>query len=152
MSVLKTVAILNKRNIKDLLSEKLLFGNKACRFGVRIVEGFEFLKDIRNSQSEFNKNLFWYRYEDIFAHISVLWLAYFSDTGLLEDLQNHYFSVYKTSIVTQPLLSGTEIIKILNLKPSKQVGEIKERLMMAQLEGKIRTKEEAIDFIKNIII
>lgn len=143
---------MNKKSVKYVLSEQLLFGNKASNFGVRVVEGFEFLKSIKDSPSEFDKNLFWYRYEDIFAHIAVLWLTYSLDGNFLSSLQKHYFSVYKTSIVTQPLLSGTEIIRILNIKPSKQVGEIKEKLMMAQLDGKIRTKDEAIEFIKNIVV
>jgi len=39
-------------------------------------------------------------------------------------------------------------MEILNLKPSKLVGEIKDKLLEYQLEGKIKTKEEAIEFIK----
>lgn len=144
------MSILNKKDIKCLLSDRLLFGSRASSFGERLVEGFKFLEVVKESQSDFNKNLFWYKYQDVFPHIAILRFAHFYDDGFIYDLQNHYFSVYKVSVVSQPLLSGNEIMRILNIKPSKQVGEIKERLMMGQLEGKIKTKEDAVKFIKNI--
>lgn len=57
---------------------------------------------------------------------------------------------YREEIVSKPLLSGLEIMNILNLKPSKEVGNIKERLFMAQLEGKVKTKDEAIRYVENL--
>lgn len=46
-------------------------------------------------------------------------------------------------------LTGKEIIDILKLQPSKIIGEIKNKLREEQLEHKIKSKEEAIEFIKN---
>lgn len=134
------------------MSDRLCFGSKAYNFGTRILEGLAFISLVKNSQTFLNKNLFWYKYEDIFPHITLLWLTSFSDVDFLVDLQNHYFSIYKKEIVTQPLLSGSEIMRILNIKPSKQVGLIKEKLILAQLEGIVKTKEEAEKLIKNIKI
>jgi tRNA nucleotidyltransferase/poly(A) polymerase len=51
-----------------------------------------------------------------------------------------------------PILNGREVMKILNLKPSKKVGEILEALREAQLNGKIKNQTEAVKFIKKIKI
>lgn len=45
------------------------------------------------------------------------------------------------------LLSGQEIMKALNLPASKKIGEIKQELRELQLEGKIKTKEEALEYL-----
>ncbi len=48
----------------------------------------------------------------------------------------------------KPLLNGHEIMAILSISQGKMVGEIKRRLEEAQMEGIVRTREEAIQFIK----
>lgn len=48
-----------------------------------------------------------------------------------------------------PLLDGHEIMKILEIKSGPRVGKIINTLREKQLEGKLKTKEEAIEFIKN---
>jgi len=51
----------------------------------------------------------------------------------------------------QPPLTGDAIIKALNIKPSKVVGEIKEEIKEAILDGKIRnTREEAYSLMIDI--
>lgn len=46
------------------------------------------------------------------------------------------------------LLNGNDVMKLLNIKPSPQLGQILEALKEAQISGDIATKEEAIEFIK----
>jgi len=67
----------------------------------------------------------------------------------LENLLNYYNEVQSIIKTPKPLLDGKEIMKLLNLKPSKKIGEIIENLIEAQLSGEIKTKEEAIDFVLN---
>lgn len=67
-------------------------------------------------------------------------------------LKKHFYESYKNKILENPLLSGNEIMSILNIKPSKKVGEIKEKLIYNQICGSIKTKEEAINFIKALKI
>jgi putative nucleotidyltransferase with HDIG domain len=51
----------------------------------------------------------------------------------------------------QPPVSGDEIIKMFNLPPSRIIGEIKEQIKEAILEGEIRNdREEALQFLSKI--
>lgn len=67
---------------------------------------------------------------------------------LLNILQNFYIKAQETIQPLPKLLDGNEIMKILNIKPSKCLGEILNQLHEAQINGDITTKEEAIDFVK----
>ncbi|WP_457679940.1 HD domain-containing protein [Thermovibrio sp.] len=65
------------------------------------------------------------------------------------------FLVFLTSFYRErieglkPLLTGEEIIEIKGFKgPNKLVGKIKERLLEAQVLGKVKSKEEAVKFVK----
>ncbi|WP_448587440.1 HD domain-containing protein [Thermocrinis sp.] len=51
-------------------------------------------------------------------------------------------------IPVKPLLSGEEIMSILNLSPGPKVGEVKKALEQAQWEGIVKTKEDAVKFLK----
>jgi poly(A) polymerase len=63
----------------------------------------------------------------------------------LEDFRKRELS----KIPTKPLLSGYEIMEILGIGPGPKVGEIKRALEQAQWEGIVKTKEEAINFVKS---
>lgn len=67
----------------------------------------------------------------------------------LNKLQDFYIKIKPTLKPIPKLLSGNDIMKILNIKPSKELGKILSDLNEAQLEGKVNTKEEAIEFVKN---
>lgn len=70
--------------------------------------------------------------------------------GNLQKLLDFYLNI-KDSLKPLPkLLSGEEIMEILNLKPSKELGFIVNSLKEAQLAGDILTKDEATTFVKNI--
>ena len=50
--------------------------------------------------------------------------------------------------VMQPLLNGDEIASIVGIEPGPRVGEIKRALLEAELEGRVRSREEAERFIR----
>lgn len=68
----------------------------------------------------------------------------------LKNLLDFYISVKEGIKPLPKLLSGEEIMHILNLKPSKTLGNVVKRLHEAQLEGNVNTKEEAIIFVKSL--
>ncbi|MBO7672296.1 HD domain-containing protein [bacterium] len=67
----------------------------------------------------------------------------------LDKLQNFYLEKKDTLKPLEKLLSGDEIMKILNIKPSSQLGEIVSALHEAQISGDVTNKEEAVAFIKS---
>ncbi|MBQ9150568.1 CCA tRNA nucleotidyltransferase [bacterium] len=66
----------------------------------------------------------------------------------LEELKKYYESVKDIVASPKAFLDGREVMEILNLKPSKKVGQILEELKELQLSGEIKTKEEALEFLK----
>lgn len=67
----------------------------------------------------------------------------------LDNLLNYYNKVINEVKNPKSLLNGREIMTLLNLKPSRKVGEIIEALIEQQLMNKVTTKKEAIEFVKN---
>lgn len=67
----------------------------------------------------------------------------------LEKLLGYYNEVNSIIKAPKSLLDGKEIMELINIKPSKQVGILLSMLLEAQLEGIVKTKEEAVVYIKN---
>ena len=68
----------------------------------------------------------------------------------LNKLQDFYIKVKPTLKPIPKLIDGTEIMQILNIKPSPALGEILSKLHNAQIDGIVTTKQEAVDFIKSL--
>ena len=60
---------------------------------------------------------------------------------------------YERKTIVQPkrLVNGNEIMERFKLSPGPKIGEILEHLSEAQAEGKVRTKKEAFEFIKETL-
>ncbi len=67
----------------------------------------------------------------------------------LEKLKEKYFEISPKLKEMPKLVDGNEIMQILNLKPSPKLKEIIDEIKELQLEGKINTKEDATNFLKN---
>ena len=66
----------------------------------------------------------------------------------LNRLMQFYKDVKDTLEPLPKLLSGNDVMDILNIKPSPELGKIMDALYDAQISGNINTKDEAMDFIK----
>lgn len=79
-------------------------------------------------------------------------------TGIRKTLRhlqviNLMFKTYfyhKPKIVPAKLIDGNDVMKVLKIKPSPKVGEILEKVRLSQVEGKIKTRKSALDYIKNL--
>ncbi|MBP7134686.1 CCA tRNA nucleotidyltransferase, partial [Patescibacteria group bacterium] len=49
-----------------------------------------------------------------------------------------------------PLLQGRDLIEVFGLAPGKQLGELLQLVEHARDEGMIRTREEALAFVKKL--
>jgi poly(A) polymerase len=61
-------------------------------------------------------------------------------------LMTYYFDEFSKN-TTLPLLSGDEIMRVLDLKPGKKVGKLLEVIKTAERKGSLSTKEEALQLI-----
>jgi len=68
--------------------------------------------------------------------------------GALNTLLSFYLNVKDGLEPLPKLIGGLEIMAILDIKPSKRLGEIITTLKEAQVSGDVTTKEQAITFIK----
>ena len=60
----------------------------------------------------------------------------------------HGDNVAMPDFSVKPLLTGDEIARLAKIEPGPRVGELKRKLLEAQLEGKVRTNEEAERFVQ----
>ncbi len=148
------------------ISRELSLGSRATKFVSRLIKHhlnvvrLYFLREENKDISE-EINFFWYENKDIAGHLFVLTLA--DIYGTSEDdqfldkmrlfiiyLQEYYFDFYTKNIVEEPLLSGKEIMEILGIPSSPLVGKIKQQLIKQQIKGEIKTKDQAVSFIKSL--
>lgn len=69
----------------------------------------------------------------------------------LNKLLNFYLNIKDTLKPLPKLLDGNDVMQILNIKPSKQLGYIMNALQEAQISGDVTTKDEAVLFVKTIL-
>ncbi len=67
------------------------------------------------------------------------------DMASLRPLINRYLDPQDVVAHPQPVLSGQDLMQTLQLPPSPQIGKILSALQVAKAEGRIQTREEAID-------
>ncbi|NOX19763.1 MAG: hypothetical protein GXO99_00655 [Nitrospirae bacterium] len=54
------------------------------------------------------------------------------------------------NISSNPVLTGNDIMKALNLNPGPIIGKLLDKVKKAQFEGIIKTKQDALNYLKNI--
>ncbi len=63
-------------------------------------------------------------------------------------LLEHYFEKPQEAVSPPRLVNGNDLMKALNLKPSRLLGELLEVIRENQADGKIQTREQAIEFAR----
>ncbi len=86
-------------------------------------------------------------------------LATIHENGLA-DTSNYYYIKEKMQEMTKqalgkskpprPIISGTDVMKVLNMPSGPKIGEILELLREEQLSGGIRTRKQALEFLKKL--
>lgn len=69
----------------------------------------------------------------------------------LNMLLKFYLETRETLKPLPKLLNGNDVMNILNIKPSRRLGEIMEALHEAQISGDVITREHAVDFVKKLV-
>jgi len=68
------------------------------------------------------------------------------DGKIVKVLMDYYFQEFSQKRPA-PLLTGNDIIRVLDLKPGKKVGDLLEMIKSAEREGTISSKEDALQLI-----
>lgn len=68
----------------------------------------------------------------------------------LQSLLNFYLNIKESLKPLPKLLSGEEVMEILQISPSPKLGEVIKAMQEAQLSGEISTREEALAFINKL--
>lgn len=69
----------------------------------------------------------------------------------LNMLLRFYLEARETIKPLPKLLTGDEVMTLLNIKPSRKLGEIMNALHEAQISGDVTSKEHAVDFVKKLV-
>jgi putative nucleotidyltransferase with HDIG domain len=62
-----------------------------------------------------------------------------------------YFRARETVIAPPALMDGRTLMRELDLAPGKQVGELLDAIREAQAEGEVKTREDALAFVRGIV-
>lgn len=69
--------------------------------------------------------------------------------ALISEMIRYYFEEYFPSVNTPELLKGRDLMAFLQMKPGPKMGELLKEIREAQLLGKLRDRQEALDFARN---
>ncbi len=79
--------------------------------------------------------------------------AHIVATGLSYTNFNHNIKYLERAdtpeAMVEPLMNGNEIMEVTELPPGRAIGLIRDALLQAQIEGKVKTSEEAADFVRS---
>ncbi|MFN4072053.1 MAG: HD domain-containing protein [Thermus sp.] len=94
---------------------------------------------------------FYFRRQDLLPALPYLMAADRLGTKGVEKEAWEILEAYRETLLEplpeRPLLTGEEVMALLHLKPGPQVGRALKALLLAQAEGKVRTREEAEAFL-----
>ncbi len=66
-----------------------------------------------------------------------------------EELLRYYYEEFLPR-PPRPLLDGREVMEALSLPPGEEVGRLLDRLREAEITGVVRTREEALEFLRKL--
>ncbi len=135
------------------IAEAQLTALKYSRQEIRIVvTALQYLPQLLNKNEIFSlrqQYFFFLAVGDVLPILAVLGLAFGGDRGMITDLARRYFNPTDPVAHPQPLVTGTDLMRELNLKPSPTIGKLLTEIQIAYIEGKITNFPEAIAMVRD---
>jgi poly(A) polymerase len=69
--------------------------------------------------------------------------------GFIRELIRYYYDEYYPKVNTPELLKGRDLMAFLQMKPGPKMGELLKVIRESQLEGKLRNRQDALEFASN---
>lgn len=105
-----------------------------------------------NNMMSLRAQYFWFlEVKDVFPLLIVRAIATGVVKDIIEPLIQRYLDPTDQVAHPQPLVTGHDLIQKLNLKPSPIIGKLLTEIQIAQIESKITTPQQAIDFAKTLL-
>ena len=153
LSILAKLATLvtSEPTLAETELTKLKYSRAQIKAVTKTVKHLPQLQAMNNMMS-LRSQYFWFlEVKDVFPLLIVRAIA----TGVAEDIFNPLIERYldPTDQVAhpQPLVTGHDLIQGLNLKPSPVIGKLLTEIQIAQIESKITTPQQAIDFANSLL-
>ena len=95
---------------------------------------------------------FWFlSVKDIFPVLIARAIATGVSLEILTPLIQRYLDPQDRIVYPRCLVTGNDLIRELNLKPSPIIGELLTEIQIAQIESKVSTSQQAIDFARSVL-
>ena len=105
-----------------------------------------------SEQMSLREQYFWFlSVKDVFPILVVRAIATKVPRSILTPLIQRYSNPEDPIVYPQCLVRGNDLIRELNLKPSPLIGKLLTEIQIAQIESKISTPQQAINFARSIL-
>lgn len=135
-------------------AELELVNLKYSRTDIRLItKTLKFLPLLQKDQGNMSlKELYFFflKVVEVFPVLVLLTLAKQIDFQTIFPLIDRYLDPKDQVVYPCPLVTGHDLIKQLNLKPSPKIGKLLTEIQLARIEGKISTVEEALELARRV--
>ena len=142
-------------NDSKIAKEELInlkYSNQDIKAVVNVLNNVSWLE--KNQQNISFRELYFLFLElgNHFPIFSLVALGKKINNDLIIKLITHYLDPQDKLAHPIPLITGHDLINYLNLKPSPQLGKLLTEVSIAQIEGKIDSKAEALELARDYIV
>ncbi|WP_419805685.1 CCA tRNA nucleotidyltransferase [Terriglobus sp.] len=137
--------------ITRAILNRLRFSNDEIDQVVSLVENHMRFGDVKNMKQSTLRRFF--RLQDFPEHLQLHWLDVTSShnlLGLYEYAKEYYFAVPEEQHRAAPLVTGRDLIEA-GLKPGPRFKELLREIEDAQLEGRVRSREDGLAMLQELL-
>ncbi|MDJ0845008.1 CCA tRNA nucleotidyltransferase [Crocosphaera sp.] len=135
-----------KRELIDLK-----YSNQDIKAVINVLKN---LNDLEKNHQDLSLRELYFLFLDLGNHFPIFALVSLAKNlhhELIFNLIDHYLDPQSKLAHPIALITGHDLINQLNLKPSPQLGQLLTEVIIAQVEGKISTKQQALKFARDYI-
>ena len=129
---------------------KLKYSRHEIQGVVTLLKGLSELLSVEANWSLRKQYFFFLAVGKFFPSLALVAFAYEVNQDLINLLINSYVDQNNLVAHPQPLVTGNDLIRELQIKPSPLIGELLTEIAIARIEGKITTFQEALQWARRI--
>ncbi|BAZ43957.1 polynucleotide adenylyltransferase region [Chondrocystis sp. NIES-4102] len=130
---------------------QLKYSRAQIKAVVKTVQHLPQLQNLTTMMSLSAQYLWFLATKETFPLIMARAIALKVDRQLLDTLLQRYLDPSDPVVYPQPLVTGKDLMDQLNLTPSPLIGKLLNQIQIAQIEAKISTPKQAIDWAQSLL-